>query len=48
MVQIPEGEPSTVEVDFMEGSESRAEPHTLGVDITDGSGSKAEPSMLRA
>ena len=40
MVQIPEGEPSAVEVDFMEGSGSRAEPSTLEVDIAEGSESR--------
>ena len=30
MVRASGGEPSTVEVDFMEGSGSRAEPSTLG------------------
>ena len=28
-VRIPGGEPSTLKVDFMEGSESKAEPSTL-------------------
>ena len=48
MVRASGGEPSTVEVDFMEGSGSRAEPSTLGVNITDGAESKAEPSTQRA
>ena len=37
MVQIPEGEPSTVEVAIMDGSESKAEPSTLRINIADGS-----------
>ena len=31
MVRIPEGEPSTLEVDIMDGSWSKAEPSTLRV-----------------
>ena len=37
MVQIPEGEPSTVEVDIMDGAEFKAGPSTLKVDIVDSS-----------
>ena len=46
MVRASGGEPSTLEADITEGSESKAEPSTLGVDIMDGSESKAEPSTL--
>ena len=48
MVRIPGVEPSAVEVDFMDGAESRAEPYTLEVDFMDGAESRAEPSTLRA
>ena len=48
MVQIPEGEPSTVEVDIMDGSESKVEPSTVEVDIMDGAEFKAGPSTLKA
>ena len=37
MAQIPEGEPSTVAVDIIDGSESKAEPSTLSLNIADGS-----------
>ena len=46
MVQIPEGEPSTVEVDITYGSTPKVEPSTLETNIMDGSESKAEPSTL--
>ena len=37
MVQCRWGEPSTVEVDIMDGSESKAEPSTLSLNIADSS-----------
>ena len=40
MVQISGSEPSAVEVDFMEGSGSRAEPSTLRANIADGSNTR--------
>ena len=42
------GEPSTLEVDIMEGSGSRAEPSTLRADIAEGSYLKSEPSTFWA
>ena len=37
MAQIPEGEQSTVAVDIIDGSESKAEPSTLSLNIAEGS-----------
>ena len=48
MVQIPEGEPSTVAVDIMDGSTPKVGPSTLRVDITEGSYLKSEPSTFWA
>ena len=48
MVRGQKGEPSTLEVDIMDGSISRGEPSTLKVNIMDGSISKGEPSTLYA
>ena len=48
MVRGQKGEPSTLEVDIMDGSISRGEPSMLEVNIMDSSISKGEPSMLFA
>ena len=47
MVRVSGVEPSTVEVDIVDGSVSRREPSTLKADSADGSMSNAEPSMLK-
>ena len=40
MVRVSGVELSTLEVDFVDGSMSRAGPSTVGADIADGSGIK--------
>ena len=47
-VRVSGVEPSTLEVDIVDGSMSKAEPSMLEVDIADGSVSRREPSTLRA
>ena len=46
MVQIPEGEPSTLGVDITDGSESKVGPSTLSLNIADGPYLRSEPSTL--
>ena len=48
MVRVSGVGPSTLEVNIVDGSMSKAEPSMLEVDIADGSVSRREPSTLRA
>ena len=48
MVRYKTTEPSTLEVDIMEGSGLRREPSTLEVHIMDGSAARGELSTLKA